>query len=241
MTLKPFRLINCTELNTLKQRLNKNLQQWNEQYARFPLTCELSSTAMPIDQFMFTSLLRSEQQQPIALLLQHDISVISHSLFGNSDPCLYDISETLLLNLISTLLETSPLQLQKTIPLTTDNEWFYNGSPSLLLTLHCDQHILHLALHHQWVLNTIPLAQTSTKPICPLNDALAEQVLQLNVVLDPLTLKLADVIRLCVGDVIKTDHPVTTPLKLSHYNKTICDVHLGEVNLNKSIQLMRSS
>ena len=75
-----------------------------------------------------------------------------------------------------------------------------------------------ISLNPQWVLAALPKSITK-KPITRLHEALSTQEVDLQVELTPLKLKLADIIRLHVGDVIKTDHPITEPAKLPFSRK----------------------
>ena len=232
---EPFRLINCRELNELQQRVSQHLLLWNEQHALFPLSCHLSCNPHQPDQGY---VLLTEHQEPIALLPEHYLSLIKSSLFGDPSDCFNTISETLLINLLNQLLGAQLIQQQSdTVHL---DEWFYNGAPSLAMTLSGSGQSMTLYLHPHWVLNALPKHQLVQKPKDNLHEALEPQLLHWHVELNPVSLQLEDMIRLQVGDVIRTDHPLTTPLLLKNNQQTVCNVDIGETNLFKSIQITSS-
>ena len=97
-----------------------------------------------------------------------------------------------------------------------------------------------LYLHPQWVLQALPPHEIVQKPTGNLHDALDPQLLHWHVELSPVSLQLEDMIRLQVGDVIRTDHPLTMPLLLKNNQQTVCHVEIGETNHYKSIQITSS-
>lgn len=246
-TCKPYRLINTQELNELQLAFEKKLQLWNEQYALSPLSCEL--TRNPTPPIQHTCLMFYGNAHPIALLHSNSPlplvgeglgvrvnvrAIIKHHLFGNTADCFNTISDTLFITLINQLFDTPTSQLQIEPNL---DEWFYHGSPCLALTFNT----ITLYLHPQWVLNALPSHTKTQNIITNLTDALDPQPIQLQVELNPVSLRLNDVIRLQVGDVIKTDHPITTPLQLKQNQHLICTVEIGETHSYKSVQLTRPS
>lgn len=215
-TFKPYRLINDHELTMLQTTFENNLQQWNAKHAMYPLTCRLGLGPT----------------KPPHLKGNH-LSVIKQSVFGDNSNCFNPMAETLFLELSNQLLGTkySP-------PL---DDWFYIGTPSLTLTLYCSDKTMPLYLDPQWVLNALPSTKIPGKPVLTLHQALATQRINLDIELTSLSLKLSDVIRLNVGDVIKTDHPITKPAQLSHQQIHVCAVDIGESKSFKSIQITRET
>ena len=211
---KPYRLINRSELNALQQTVEQKLQVWNDAHALFPLSCTLTLI----------------KPKPAAIC---DLSIIKHSLFGDQSDCFNTLTQMLFNELLTQLpgIQSIPLQ----------EDWFYKGSPSLTLTLINACGSMPLYLDSQWVLKNLPTCQSSTIPPVRLHEALASQDVVLHIELNPLPLKLADILRLQIGDVIKTDHPTTEPVKLTHQQQDICTVDIGESNQYKSIQITRSS
>ena len=231
---KPYRLINTQELLELQLAFEKKLQPWNEQYALFPLSCELTrnptTPAIQNNAIMFY-----DNAQPIALLpLVEERAIIKHHIFGDTSDCFNAISDMLFITLINQLVETQTQQLQAR---PNVDEWFYQGSPCLALTLNT----IPLYLHPQWVINALPSYPKVQKTIANLTDALEPQPIQLHVELNPVSLQLNNILRLRVGDVIKTDHPITTPVQLKQNQHFICTAEIGETRSYKSIQLTRSS
>ena len=226
---KPYRLINDMELATLQQSFDTALQGWNNLHAMFPLSCRLGlGPTKPANHDHCWA-----KAQPTCKTDNHDLSVIKQSLFGDQSDCFNTLAEALFMDLLNQLLGT-----QSPEPM---DDWFYTGTPSLTLTLCCAGKTIALYLHPEWVLDALPLQTLSKKQLSTLDQALTTQPVNLNVELNPLSLKLADILRLSIGDVIKTDHPITEPAQLSHQNKSICNVEIGISNSYKSIQISRPS
>ena len=248
---KPYRLINSHELNALENAFKEKLRVWNEQYALFPLTCELrpiplSNSRSSVNYCETTPMANNdvlmvcEEDQPIALLLPLEgkgvRGSIQHHLFGDTADCMNSLSDTLFLTLINQLLGTQTPQLHSCNTQNLD-EWFYTGSPALLLNLTN----ITLYLNPQWVINALPSYTKTQAPIKKLSEAIDPLSIPLHVELSPVSLRLNDIIQLKIGDVIKTDHPITIPLQLKQNQKTICSVEIGEANAHKSIQITRPS
>lgn len=231
---KPFRLINQSELNKLQQDFKHRLQEWNEEFALFPLTFELQCNPKP-PAFTDTAEFVTDNQA-IALLPKQDLSVMAHCLLGEVADCFKDISANMLADLLRRLLGEGVLQDKD----YTHDEWFYNGSPALVMTLSSGTYSLKAYLHPQWILDALPQNIPLTKPKIPLQEALDSQLLHCQVELHTLSLQLDKLLRLKPGDVIKTDQPLTTPLLLKHRQQTVCHVDIGEISQSKSIQIVSS-
>lgn len=229
---KPYRLINLLELSELQLAFEKKLQLWNDHYALLPLSCKVKRRPAPQlpEPREYTQIKDNDQ---LIALLQTGAS-IKHHLFNDTSNCFNALSDTLFITLINQLLGTQAPQLEICQNL---DDWFYTGSPALALTLNT----LTLYLNPQWVLNALPSHDKIQRPIMTISDALEAQPIPLQVELNPVTLRLNDVIHLQAGDVIKTDHPITTPLQLKQNKHPICTVEIGEINTYKSIQITRPS
>ena len=219
MTLifKPYRLINNVELQILQASFDKKLQHWNDMHALFPLSLQLNRT-----------LETSEDQH---------LSVIKYSLFGDQSDCFNTQADTLFTTLLTQLFDTHTAAFSR----SPVDDWCYIGSPSLTLALHNAEGSLTLYLNPEWVLSALPTYSITKKATATIQQSLATQRLNLEVALTSLPLKLADIIRLRVGDVIKTDHSLSAPAQLTLQHKTICSVDIGASNACKSIQITRES
>lgn len=234
---KPYRLINNSELRILQTVFEQRLVTWNEQYALFPLQCGLQRSDLSTNPTNFTWL--TDQNGPVALCVDDDYVTLKHALFGDSSNCFNPVSKTLLMTLISQLLGNVTVEYAMLNPKMED--WFYQGSPALTLTLsHTSGNSMALYLHPQWVLNALPPGPISLKPIIGLNNALQSISINLHVQLCPIPLHLKDMLRLQVGDIIKTDHPIADPVVLKHHQQSVCHAHIGETSFYKSIQLTRT-
>ncbi len=215
---KPYRLINQLELTKLQKKLELALENWNNTHAMLPLTCRLGLGPTTLDPH------RANTQTT-------RLSLIKHSLFGDQSSCFDAHAEELLAELLTQWFGSQSPEPQK--------DWFYIGTPSLTLTLLCAEHHAIFYLNPQWVLNNLPSEETVKKPVATLHHALAKQHIDLTVELTPLALKLADLVRLNVGDLITTDHALTKPAYLSHHQQHVCDVEMGELNSFKTIKTTR--
>ena len=230
---KPYRLINQPELQELRAYFSIKLEEWNERYALFPLALEIVSK--PLSPIETSSNVWGSNQQVIALIPQQSTPMMTCCLFGDESDCFNSISNELFKGLLEQLLEISDLKPGQKNEL---EEWFYRGSPSLKLTLQGTHDSLDIYLHPNWVLGKLPVMRGFNKSgIKPIEDALDEENLSLNVAFLPISLSLDDMMCLQVGDVIKTDHLLTSPLVLQHQKQTIAQVDIGENNHQKSIQI----
>lgn len=225
---KPYRLINCTELSALKQDFEHALQAWNKVHALFPLSCHLSRNP------------KRPNSRELDDMDKSRLSLIKYSLFGDKSDCFDTVANALFSSLLEQLSGSSTCMLNRDSTHTM-TDWFYTGAPTLGLMLTCAGETTTLFMDPQWVLDALPATDCSKKSIIPLDDALATQALDLHVTLNPLPLKLADILRLQVGDLIKTDHPIAEPMTLTYQQQTICNVNIGKSNVNKSILTTRTS
>ena len=224
---KPYRLINGIERSLLQQRFEQQLLPWNEQHALFPLSIRLrlSPTTAPQQNVCWA--------KAQATWCTPDLSMIQNSLFGDESPCFHRVTETLFNALITDLFGDEPLD-----PI---EDWFYPGTPSLTLTFVSADQTKAVYLHPQWVIKALPAHQTAKQSTVSLHQALATQSIPLNVDLMPITLNVSDILRMQIGDLIKTDHPVTEPAALFYEQTSIASVEIGESNSYKSIQITRQT
>ena len=215
---KPYRLINQLELTQLQQKLELTLQNWNNTHAMLPMTCRLGLGPTTLDPH------RANSQTT-------RLSLIKHSLFGDQSSCFDAHAEELLAELLTEWFGSQSPEPKE--------DWFYIGTPSLTLTLSCFEHEANFYLNPQWVLSNLPSEHVVKNPVATLHQALATQHIDLTVVLTPLPLKLADLFRLSVGDLITTDHAITQPAYLYHHQHRVCDVEIGELNSFKTIKTTR--
>lgn len=236
MNYRPYRLINDAEIRAIQQNFDRILCDWNHAYALHPLSCCVSRTSKdlcsPLPDGRGSDYLLVGD---VALLVAPDWDVINDCLFGDRSNCFTTQSKTLFLMLLNDLLGTQSLD---AIPVTPPiNNWFYTGSPALMLTIN---QTMTIYLHPTWVLSRLPLPESAHNPLVKIGDAVATENVRLYVELNPVPLKLTDMVHLKIGDVIKTDHPITTPLRLSLNQKAICSVEIGQDNSHKSIQITRT-
>ena len=217
---KPYRLINDLELAALQKRLDSQLHHWNNTYAVLPLISTLnriSTSPMSDSLFDLSDVLKTDCIE---------LTTIKYSLLGDESKCFNNITKTL----FNTLFDASFKP--------KSHEWFYPGSPALVLTLRCAHHSMNLYFHPQWVLNALPPQIIPNTALISLHHALADQSVDLQANI-PIALKLADIVALTIGDVIKTEHLITEPIPLTHQKKLVCSVELGAKNSYKSVQIVR--
>ena len=232
---RSYRLINRSELQELRACLSKNLAEWNQRYALFPLVLELiSKPQAPCEN---SSMVWGDAQQGVALISQKSTAIMTRCLFGDESDCFSTISNELFIELLEQLLEISNL---KPRPEDGHKEWFYTGAPTLKITLKGTHESLDIYLHPEWALSRLPVVRYSNKSaIKPIQDALDPESISLNVTFLPFSLSLDDLMCLQVGDVIKTDHLLTNPLVLQLNSQKMAQVDIGENNHQKSIQIRK--
>lgn len=229
--LKAFRLVNDREISLIERTFAQRLAQWNEEQALFPLSCHLSrSPAKPLPA-------NSERRfvGEYALMTGNDLSVIKHSLFGDVSASFDEIAHIRLITFLDHLLDVSSSG--HAAASDSSQEWFYTGSPSLTLHLHAATYTMALHLHPYWVLDTLPRIDKKPALQGTIQKALGTERLLCQIELTAISLPLEALVQLKVGDVIRSDHAITTPLILKHQHKTICHVRLGTDNHKKSIQI----
>lgn len=236
---KPYRLINADEVQTLQRRFNTAIVHWNETYSTKCIQVQLTpTTANPIkeDEELF---LLHHHNQSIALLENHYVSFITSALFDEQSISFNDAGHAVFMILIDDLFSLESVQ--KISNTTCINDWFYPGSPGLTLTLTHNQHRLNLYLDPDWIINQLPKPQKSMQALSPLKQALSAQVIHLDVQFESLYLSISQLLTLQIGDLIQTDHVLSAPLHLNHQQHSLFQVNAGQVQENKSIQLLRTS
>lgn len=241
-SLKTWRLINTRELATIQHILNQALESWNEQYALFALSCKVATWEKPV--IAETSrVFINEEGKTLAMACSADWSALRYCLFGEECDDFDPVCEQLLLKLFMHITGSQALtrHINDHNEAQLAEEWFYKGSPALAARFYCGEKYFCICLHPQWVLSMLPRQPVLHKPLSDLKQALASQYLPCQIELLPLTLPLQSVMRLQVGDVIKSDHALLAPLLLKHNQHTLCTVNPGTKLPHKSIQITRAS
>lgn len=235
--MKPYRLINASELQGLNQYFNQVLQDWNMNYAVMPLQLHLAT--LPKDYQTSATVMFHSSNQDLALHDSNYQSIINQVLFGTDKTCFNTTSQDLFLILLQQLFKVDTGQF-KTNP-SSNLDWFYAGSTSLLLTLSCGEVQFTMVLNPDWVYQQLPQHQLSKDSLDSLDEALAKESVTLALELIPSTLSLKQIASIQVGDILSTDHPITTPLRVTRKNEVFAHAELGQSAQHKSIVLKRSS
>lgn len=234
--MKPYRLINASELQALKQQFSQVLDAWNEEYALIPLSLQLSPT--PKDYQVLNTLRLQDASTDLALVEGDYLTVINQALFNADKPCFQASSQELALCLLSSLCHSEQAALRQNTHAAPD--WFYAGSTSLLLSLSAAQAHFSLVLDPQWVYQQLPQQQKSAA-LDSMDDALAEHTLSLCLELLPSKLSVKHLANMQVGDILTTNHPLSQPLNLTRNQEQFAQAELGQSAPHKSIVLTRSS
>lgn len=232
---KPYRFISTQELAYLQKKFALIAKNWNKLYASISLYLELSYAEEELDELILVK----QTEGPLALLDIHYLSVIKKSLFFDQDPCFNLASEEIFKSLLVKLFNADSLELAKNTTCPTD--WFYPGSPCLLLKFGNQDSYFNLYLNPHWVSSQLAKPQATLKPLAPFDDALAAETLECSVELAPLYLSLDKLPGLQVGNVLKSSHLLSQPLLLRYQQQLICEVELGQQQYHKSIQLRKLS
>lgn len=233
--IKPYRIINAHELNTLTTKYANLIENWSTTYSLHPLTASLS---LPPKAYSTHNMLTVySDNTAVALIDKHYIAAINHILFSEDQACFNAASEELLLILLSELFNKQPIIIKES---TTPN-WFYPGSTSLILTLNSVQTQIKLVLNPEWIYEQLPQNTAEKKALNSLDEALGKQALTIKVELNPINLSVKQLTTMRVGDVISLDHPLTSPLKITQNKHLLAEAELGLSSHHKSILLKRSS
>jgi len=236
--IKPFRLINTLEINTLTNHFSQVLQDWNDEYAMDSCTLQLT---LPPENYSPANIvpLRSGNDS-LAMIEEHYSEVMNHILFGEHKSCFNSVSQELLLILLNDLFKVDDCIVDENIQKNPPN-WFYKGSTCLLLTLSTEQAGVTIIINPDWVYQTFPVGKSVSTNFSSLEEALGDQLLNINLELLPFHLPINQLINIQVGDVIATDHSLATPLSLMLESQVLAHVDLGQSAHHKSILLKRFS
>jgi len=235
--IKPYRLINSLEMAGLNHHFNQVLQEWSEEYAQKSLTMTLSA---PPEQYKLPKACPIFAEGELLALIDDDyLNRINNLLFGENHSCFNATSSELLLLLIQRLFKVDHCLLEPGHQ--PSPHWIYKGSTCLLLHLGSAQVHLSLIINPDWIYQNLTPICLGKNHLDSLDEALTKEVLNLNLESIPLSLPINQLINMQIGDVITTDHPLTTPLRLMQNEQLIAQVDLGQSSPYKSIMIKRSS
>ncbi len=224
-TFKPFRLINASELDYFQQKFKQILANWNQLYAGKPLSMEISrliNKPTESNENSDKKLLLLSNKKPLALLEKSYLTLVKESLFADQSLCFDKASAEILRFLLKELLAVETLE--EVDDRTNPSNWFYSGSPCLLVKFGCINKSFNLYLHPDWVLNCLPKQKMSLPALAKLDEALASKELALTLELQTQKINLSKLLSLQVGDVIKTTHLISNPLIIRHQQQSVFEV-----------------
>lgn len=234
-SIRTYRLITNNELHTLEKMFQQQIDIWNDDHALLPLSVSLNRQPNHQDPLTKEAFVFSNKTGPVAFMIEDSCSLMKRVLTGNNSNCFNPIAQILFMDLLTVLLQAQ----SRLLASPNIDDWFYAGSPSLALTLKQEDTAITLHLHPKWVLSALPTHDQHPPKAVTLSQALSTQAISLQLQLHPTQLQLGDLLRLQKGDVIKTDHAITTPLNLMHQQTIICQGYLGKTNAYKSIHITR--
>ncbi len=233
--MKPYRLINTFELEQIRLPLQQAVELWSHDYCITPLHLEL---APPPKGFSLGQTMGIHQGELLIALIDTDyLSFFNYALFGQDLPEFTPCSVSLFSLLLQNLFHLTTPQIRVTH--IEQSTWFYKGSTSLILTLRNEDSSIQFILNPDFVYKQLPKIGIGQHPISALETALEEQKTQLTIDLEIFSISVDQLMRLEKGDVLTTDHPITTPIYLKHNQHPIAAVELGQTSMSKSIQLKR--
>ncbi|KTD45380.1 Surface presentation of antigens (SPOA) [Legionella quinlivanii] len=230
-TLKPYRLINPSEISKLSRHFHSVLQPWNAVYTLSSASVYLQR-ACPAEASRILSLY-NQTGELIGFISPSFFENLQQVIFGSSSSCFRGVNEQISHELLSALFQDNLSTQEEQLDI---QEWFYRGSPCLELGLTFDQTTTSLFLHPRWVVEQLPVLSGNAL-LSPLESSLSDEQLELEIKLLSFTMNLADLLTLKPGEVIKTDHPQNEDLLLKHQQLTLCTVHKGSNDGYKSIQI----
>lgn len=230
--MKPYRLLNASELHELTLHFNNVLDEWNETYCVTPLNLHL--TVPPKNYSTTEALLIQEQENHLGFIEGDYLSIITQALFTEEKRSFHGAGQKLMLILLDKLFKTEHSQLNA---LQESPDWFYAGSTSLLLTFGCKEHHFTLTLNPDWVYQQLPKNKTAATKLCSLNEAITEQTVSLNLELIPSGLSVKNLAQMQIGDILSTHHLLTEPLRITRGKQLFAQADLGQSSHYKSIVL----
>jgi len=233
--MKPYRLINTSEMQLLSRHFTKAIQQWNDEYSVVPLNLQLT---VPAKTYTITDrVMIHANNQLLATITGDHLSTLNQALFQQNKPCFNATSQKLIVLLVNKLLKTEGCTIAK--KMAQPPQWCYAGSTCLILTIGLDKNTFTVILSPDWVYQQLPKTRQDTKQLHCFEDALADQRITLNLELIPSTFSVLSLAKIQAGDVITSDHLMTTPLNLMQGNQIIAQAELGQSLQHKSIILKR--
>lgn len=234
--MKPYRLINSSELKKLAEHISALVSQWNHEYCLHDFEVQLSKPNAENESALV--LIQDDLEQPLALLEATYLEAVQHALFGAQDPSLDEVSTLIFSRLMETLFNA-----QHSLIAHHNEEahkWLYPGTTALMLQLQSQERTVSILLHPDWVYKELPLQKSHANTLCSLDDALAKESVTLDLQLSPMTLPMGQLLQLQIGDVIKSDHPITSPFHLMQEQERVALAQLGQAASHKSIILKES-
>lgn len=236
--IKPFRLISSSEMTELNMHFMQVIDDWNQEYAMTPLLINLE--APPYDYVMHHdgfSIINADDQ--LAVVDKEYLDVLNLVLFGENNSCFNAVSRELLLLLLNRFLKTEECSISETKSLPPN--WFYRGSTCLFLTLSANQNTIKIILSPDWVYQNLSPYQTVKYDLCSLDEALEDELVNIEVTLLPVKLPIEQLLTIQVGDVLVTDHLLSDSLRVTHKDQVLAQADLGQSLQQKSILLKGSS
>ncbi|MDP3270190.1 MAG: FliM/FliN family flagellar motor C-terminal domain-containing protein, partial [Legionella sp.] len=175
---------------------------------------------------------------PLASMENNYLAALNQILFGDQDDHFNECSQHIFNQLLVEIFQTKECSIKQSAPASCD--WIYPGSTSLLLGLKTNQTAIELLLHYQFVYALLPaIKSTRASPLNSLDNALENQNVTCQVILNPIKLLMSQLLNLHPGDVITTDHHHNSPLRLRH-KEDFAAVELRETEHQKSIIIKES-
>lgn len=235
--MKAFRLINRSELQSIKNQFLRILDDWNLEYCLFPISLELRQ--LPANEPQLSSMLIDSIDKPIVQIEASYCSFFNFALFGVDKDCFNSVSDELFKTFLSQMLNLEICSLNHSVG--KKHNWSYPGSCSLMASLHCSELTLHLIFSPEWVIKQLPTIRSKQDNLTILEDVLDEQSCTLTAELDPLTISLKQLLAVRKGDVITLEHSILKPLRLTQKDQLFSYADLGRTSSNKSIILRKPS
>lgn len=232
--MKPFRLINDSELNTLATQIEQRLQAWNHDYSLLPLQFEVARD-WP-EQNTFPEGIALDDGKIIACGQSELIKLIQKAAFDSKEPELTQASQLLLLKLIETITKSDVTQIKPSDACAS--AWKYTGHCTLVLHLSCSSIKACVLLNPEWVYQQLPRHPIKPKPLSSVNNALNQRDIDCTINLSRCVLSLRKLKALRCNDVLMTDHLVSKPMQLTIDNKAVAEVCLGQHQEKKSIKIV---
>lgn len=239
--MKPYRLVNQSELAALSARLEP-MRQLLFQYAA---DCEIRLTKS-VKTIKQSVIVFSDNQSLLAMVEAEQCDAFAAKMLKTTDkhPLYRQFAIKVLslaLNAFFAIDHITAIE-QSQIDNHFESNWLYRGAPLLSIEIELDGCPIELTINPDWLIAQLPPVSESEIALAKPAEILSSQPVKLTANLSAFHCRLNTLMALQVGDVLQTAHPVTKELDVMATNKTLIAKAIpGRINRAKAIQIIEEN